>query len=144
MKTCTKCGLSKKEEEFSKTTRKNKNREVSHVLRSECKTCYNQYMRNYFKNNPVHVKRVNKGKKKRVKFVQDLKLEKGCYICGYNKSANALHYHHIDPSNKEENVSILASRQISEEKILKEIEKCVVLCANCHAEVESGITILVV
>ena len=62
-----------------------------------------------------------------------------CIICGYNKCQRALNFHHIDPSKKEFDLS---SRGLTRswEKIKNEIEKCVLVCANCHAEIHEGIT----
>ena len=59
----------------------------------------------------------------------------GCSICGYNKCANAIGFHHKNPTEK--NTSIARLRYASAEKILEEIEKCIVICANCHAEIHS-------
>lgn len=58
------------------------------------------------------------------------KLERGCAHCGYNTSARALQFHHTD--DKEFEISTYRAR--SWERLLIEIEKCILLCANCHAE----------
>jgi ferredoxin-like protein FixX len=63
--------------------------------------------------------------------------ESGCVLCGYNRCDKALEYHHLDPSVKESLVS--ATRSIKRMK--EEAGKCVLLCANCHREVHSGVTI---
>lgn len=56
-----------------------------------------------------------------------------CQKCGYNKCVDALQFHHRNPSEKE--FSISANRHvISWEKLKIELEKCDLLCANCHAE----------
>ena len=60
----------------------------------------------------------------------------GCSLCGYNKSISALCFHHKDPSEKEANVSSL--RQASMKRIVSEIEKCIVVCANCHCELHEN------
>lgn len=59
-----------------------------------------------------------------------------CVICGYTKCLSALDFHHVDPTKKEFTISQL--RTYSWEKIQKELDKCVCLCKNCHAEVHSG------
>ena len=53
-----------------------------------------------------------------------------CEKCGFNHPA-ALDFHHSNPEEKEFNISTLKHIG-SKEKLIKEIEKCVVLCANCH------------
>lgn len=59
-----------------------------------------------------------------------------CQICGYNKSVRALQFHHLIPDEKDFNIS-RASK--SWQLIRKEIDKCFLLCSNCHAEVHEGI-----
>lgn len=57
----------------------------------------------------------------------------GCQICGYKKFGGSLDFHHKDPSQKE--IRIAAKHWISNsEKIKKELDKCVLLCKNCHHE----------
>jgi hypothetical protein len=57
-----------------------------------------------------------------------------CIICGYNKNMSALEFHHRDPNGKDGGLDsrLLANRSI--EYIIKEVEKCDLLCANCHRE----------
>ena len=61
-----------------------------------------------------------------------------CCICGYNKYDGALDFHHVDPEKKE---FAIAQRliNISWEKVVKEIDKCILLCANCHREFHAGL-----
>jgi hypothetical protein len=61
-----------------------------------------------------------------------------CTICGYNKCDYSLHFHHIDKSQKKFTISKKIDRKILDLK--EEAEKCVLLCANCHGEVEYNIT----
>ena len=58
----------------------------------------------------------------------------GCKKCGYKKNVSALHFHHIDSTTKafKLDVRILSNRRW--EAIWEEAQKCVLLCANCHAE----------
>lgn len=66
-------------------------------------------------------------------YMNRLKLQRGCDICGYNKCAKALEYHHRDPKEKDINVSNMMG--ITDlKRALIEIEKCDLLCANCHRE----------
>ena len=70
-----------------------------------------------------------------VKYVQEYKLNMGCVRCGYNDYAVALQLDHIDPSTKDcSHTSGSAYRSDwSLERLKEEIDKCQVLCANCHA-----------
>jgi len=58
--------------------------------------------------------------------------------CGYNKCLEALEFHHRNPSEKEFNVSSKGHSR-SWERVKKEIEKCDLLCANCHREIHAEI-----
>lgn len=64
-----------------------------------------------------------------------------CAVCGYNRHSRALGFHHLDPQTKK---SALSQRGVtlSLEAMRAEASKCVLLCANCHAEVESGFVAL--
>lgn len=55
-----------------------------------------------------------------------------CEKCGYNKSQSALHFHHVDPATKA--FSIASRQSCSFEELKAELDKCIMLCANCHAE----------
>lgn len=139
-KTCSRCQEEKHVDCFPIQRRRYKgSKQQSSVRRSECKECYNAYMREYLKDNNKHKKRVHNHKIEKSKFVQEHKLEKGCMICGYNKCKTSLHYHHLDPKNKNFEVSWGASRGRKMEDIQKEIDKCAIVCANCHGEIEEGI-----
>ena len=62
-----------------------------------------------------------------------------CLICGYARCVAALEFHHLDPATK----SFTLSRQgvtRAFAELRAEARKCVLLCSNCHAEVESGMT----
>jgi hypothetical protein len=61
-----------------------------------------------------------------------------CKICGYNKCNAALQFHHKNPAEKDFTISMATSWGF--EKIKSELDKCVLLCANCHAEVHQGVS----
>ena len=65
-----------------------------------------------------------------------------CQICGYKKSNRALEFHHIDPSKKEYAFGDIRSSIKGWKIISEELKKCILLCSNCHKEVEDGLTIL--
>jgi hypothetical protein len=62
-----------------------------------------------------------------------------CKICGYNKYIGALDFHHIDPRKKSFALSV-RGLCYSWNTVAKEAKKCIILCKNCHSEVENGIT----
>lgn len=62
-----------------------------------------------------------------------------CCICGYARNMRALQFHHIDPSEKRLEINAKGVA-VALEKLRVEARKCVLLCSNCHAEVEDGMT----
>jgi hypothetical protein len=60
-----------------------------------------------------------------------------CQICGYNKSIAALQFHHRDRTQKDPNY--LKMKNWSFERRKTEIDKCDLICANCHAEIHEQI-----
>jgi predicted HNH restriction endonuclease len=57
-------------------------------------------------------------------------------ICGYSKSVSALAFHHLDPAHKDFGHSDKGLTR-SWEAIRRELDKCQLLCLNCHAEVHA-------
>lgn len=60
-----------------------------------------------------------------------------CMICGYDRSLAALEFHHLDPLEKRLGISA-NGLTLSLDAVRAEAAKCVLLCSNCHAEVENG------
>lgn len=60
-----------------------------------------------------------------------------CELCGYDKYLGALEFHHVDPSLKRHHLS--NGRTIALDAMRVEAQKCMLLCSNCHAEVEGGV-----
>lgn len=86
-----------------------------------CKTCYN--------NN--RVANIRDNKLKQVEYMGGR-----CQKCGYDKCMDALEFHHLDPAVKEEQPSRL--KQVTDEaRWKKELDKCILLCSNCHRETHS-------
>jgi DNA-binding CsgD family transcriptional regulator len=71
----------------------------------------------------------------------DLVREAGgrCVLCGYDRCLGALHFHHLDPRTKSFGLAMRGHTKAFH-RLLEEAQKCVLLCANCHAEVERGVT----
>ena len=77
---------------------------------------------------------VNWRKDKKIKLVE----YKGgsCQVCGYEKSIGALAFHHRDPEKKDFNIS---AKSYAYERLKKEVDKCVLVCGNCHIEIHEEI-----
>ncbi len=62
----------------------------------------------------------------------------GCTLCGYDRFSGALQFHHVDREGKRFGLSDLGvARSLARARA--EATKCILLCANCHAEVEAGV-----
>ena len=68
-------------------------------------------------------------------FVEEYKASHGCCICGENFPA-AMDFHHL--GDKEETISKLSNRSWRIPRVQAEMDKCVLLCANCHRKVHAG------
>lgn len=112
-KFCKKCGETKPITEFYR-----KGKTLQHC----CKKCSNEYI-------------ISTQKLKKQKAIE----YKGgkCIICGYNKYFGALEFHHIESDKKEHNLSYM--KTYSFEKMKKELDKCILVCANCHREIHAQI-----
>lgn len=60
-----------------------------------------------------------------------------CQCCGYNQCITALEFHHLDPNEKETNFGDNANRSWATTNA--EIQKCILVCANCHREIHAGL-----
>jgi len=58
-----------------------------------------------------------------------------CMRCGYFRNHAALEFHHIDPATKNFQLDQRSLANRSREEVMKEVEKCLLVCANCHAEI---------
>lgn len=62
-----------------------------------------------------------------------------CKVCGYNKCIENLTFHHLNPTNKDFDISGMS---IGINKMRIEVDKCELLCRNCHGELHAGIITL--
>ena len=61
-----------------------------------------------------------------------------CSICGYNKYVGALEFHHLNPNEKDFGIGQKGCTR-SWEKVREELDKCILVCANCHREIHADI-----
>ena len=110
-KICSKC---KKEKDLSEFYDKGKeNRKASY-----CKFCFNKYCKDRWKKKKIEAVQYKGGK---------------CQECGYDKNYYSLGFHHREGEHKEYSWTKL--RLMSWKKIKEELDKCDLVCSNCHGEI---------
>lgn len=127
MRKCSKCNIEKNETEF---VFKNKAKGILHCV---CKVCQREYKKkHYYKNKEAHYIRNQKTKVK-LKSIVEIEKNKGCFVC-QETFHQCLEFHHLEQKDKFEEIGVLKNLG-SERKLLEELKKCVLLCANCHRKV---------
>lgn len=124
MKLCTTCNTLKDEINFSKNSKKKCG------LNSKCKLCHSKYLKLHYKKNPAsYLNSSKKSKKRRNELIRKLK-EAPCTDC---KQSFPYYVMDFDHCRGEKNFLISqANRRYSDKRILSEIAKCDLVCANCH------------
>jgi hypothetical protein len=62
-----------------------------------------------------------------------------CICCGYNKCNEALEFHHLNPEQKKFGFGKIRANPTTWNIIVEELKKCILVCANCHREIEAGL-----
>lgn len=129
MKICTKCKIEKDENQF------NFRNKLIGKLQSNCRDCQKIMKDNHYNSNKDwymkrNLERRNSYREWFSKFKSTLK----CSYCGENHPST-LDFHHEDPNEKEYEISVMVHNSHHIDKILEEITKCIVLCANCHRKI---------
>jgi len=107
-KTCPRCKSTKPKSEFYTSTK----------CSSYCKKC---------------IKESNKERQKNAKQMAVDYKGGCCSNCGYNKSLSALDFHHLDSTIKDPDWNNY--KRVFSNKYAKELDKCILLCSNCHREI---------
>lgn len=124
-KICSKC----KEELSVDLFSANKTRKDG--LSYTCKACQRTYQKNHYKKNVSQYTESNKKhRNSRRKVFYEWMKSKSCVDCG-NSDIRVLEFDHINREDKSFNISTKVS-ELSFETLMKEIEKCEIVCANCH------------
>lgn len=126
VKVCSKCNIEKPLSEYNS---KGKNK-----FQPYCRPCDNQHAREYYKKNKEKQKKqIYASRKLRTekikKEIRELKESTPCADCGINYPYYVMDFDHLD--SKEHNVSnMIGWAKI--ETIKNEINKCEIVCSNCH------------
>lgn len=130
MKQCAHCKEWKAEEEFAFSNK------ALQIRQKHCRVCMRQFNKDsYDRRSEVYRENIYKNRSVRrgvaKEYVWNYLLAHPCTECG-ESDPRLLEFHHLDATTKEYNVSELVNGRYSLERIQQEINKCVVLCANCH------------
>lgn len=106
-----------------------------------CEICDKQYIYSKCRGNSLQKCTACKTKIARIRRKLKMILYKGgkCIKCNYDKCITALEFHHRDPTNKLFDIADSAYNR-NWERVKNEIDKCDLLCSNCHREVEENNT----
>lgn len=128
MKRCSKCGLEKEDEEFNWKIKPFKRHSI-------CKTCSNEYRREWYEGHSDQVKvsakkHTEEAREAARHYVFQYLQTHPCVDCG-NADPYVLTFDHVS-GNKRKHISTMVREGFSLETIQEEIDKCEVRCANCH------------
>lgn len=110
---CSNCKEDKLETDYYPKSKKNRC--------TYCKKCHSNYSKEILRKYKDQCKEYKGGK---------------CQVCGYDKCKDALDFHHLDSSKKGYNIG-QSSKSFQSKK--DELDKCIMLCANCHREFHAGL-----
>lgn len=135
MKECSRCKESKSPDDFHKSSR------MKDGLQSSCKSCMAESYKRSRGNRLDHYKAVQATRNvaNTARF-QEWKAGQKCQCCGETETC-CLDLHHLDPSEKEGTISNITASW-SWERLKLEIDKCIVVCSNCHRKIHAGVIIL--
>lgn len=93
---------------------------------SKCKVCHNKQTIERFRKYKLQAINYKGGK---------------CVTCGYNKCPGSLHFHHVEPNKKDPNWKQMRNWKF--DKIKNELDKCILVCGNCHGEIHWNVNDIV-
>lgn len=125
MKTCYKCKEEKNYEEFWKNPAK------KDWHNGQCRLCQKEYTKQHYLNNKEKYKKSKvRSRSKSKHYVFNVLLNSCCRRC-WETNPITLEFNHLNPKEKSQSISSMMWR--SPDSIKKEMDKCEVLCSNCHA-----------
>ena len=125
-KICSKCELEKEVSEFTKNKRKKDG------YNSYCKECNKTYQQGHYQRNKGYYFDKKKEQKETLReYVENIKKTAKCLRCPEDDMA-CLDFHHTGDKTKDFNIGKAISNGVSIETLQKEIDKCIILCSNCH------------
>ena len=129
---CCKCKEDKLEIDFNW---RNKSQNKRHHA---CAQCTKKEKKNFYEKNKKRlIREVTIRRNDITDQYKEYKSKLTCVHCNEN-APECIDFHHIDATTKDANVSAMMGTGFSWSAVLKEIEKCIPVCKNCHAKIHSG------
>ena len=123
-KICSKCSTEKEVKEFNSSKRQ---KDGYHVWCKVCVKIHDQDRHRLL--SPTRVVQNRERRASTREFISSLKMK--CTQCP-EEHISCLEFHHLGDDKKDFNISDAVRRGYSQKRILEEVKKCVILCANCH------------
>lgn len=95
------------------------------------------FQRHYYRNKTEYIEKNKERRDQLRRKVSKYKSRRGCSRCSEDH-ISCLDFHHESADEKEENISRMVEKTYSWESILKEIQKCELICANCHRKIHAN------
>jgi len=129
-KACTKCNKTKPVSEY------NYRNKSKGTYQSHCRKCSKAYLKTHYRKNTQYYREKAKYHTRRYeqiarRTIYEIKLGNPCVKCG-ESDPRVLDFDHINSQEKSHNVANMVKSGHSVKSIMKEVEKCQILCANCH------------
>jgi hypothetical protein len=124
MKICYRCNIEKPFSSFGVHSKKHDK------LQTACKECKKEIDKEHYKNNKEQRKKLNLEQKTKIREYITQQKQKPCHDCGKTYPHYVMDFDHL--SNKEFQISFAIVAKYSLKRIEKEIQKCELVCSNCH------------
>ena len=138
MKKCSTCKIDKSESEYNKKTSQKDG------LERYCKVCHRERNKKHYElNKKPYLESANRWRQEKKQWWGEYKQKFNCSLCGESRPW-CIDFHHTDPTVKDSNVSYMVTSNRSKEQIIEEIQKCIPVCRNCHADIHHNLKLDVV
>lgn len=130
-KVCTKCKIDKSLEQFYNS------KDGKYKKTSKCKLCLDIANKKWDIDNKERSSKYKYERRQNIKKQLFEYLGGKCNICGLVDHISCYDFHHINPKEKEKEVSYIAGYSLK--RAMEEVKKCVLLCAHCHRKLHAGV-----
>jgi predicted HNH restriction endonuclease len=131
LKKCTECKIEKELDQFYNS------KAGKYKKTSKCKVCLDIANKKWDIANKERNSKYKYDRRQNIKKQLFDYLGGKCKICGLIDHMSCYDFHHVNPQEKEKEVSYIAGYSLK--RAMKEVEKCILLCSNCHRKLHAGV-----